>query len=1014
MKKIILAVILFLSALSVASAQFYFVGDDPGSIKWNYIHTPNYKIIYPKGLDSLARVYARALETNRPKVALSAGYLPGENYWCKTPVVLHTRTGYANGSVAWAPMRVDLFTLPEAYNPETLPWLDELAIHENRHVAQLQFANSGVLKPFTWLFGEAATGLFAGIYPSYWMAEGDAVVAETALSKFGRGRSSDFLAYYMTAFDKGDFRNWEKWRWGSWRHYAPNHYALGYITVAGARYLYNDPLFTSDYLHLSASSPLKPSKVREWFKNRSGKGFDAAFQDIMNSFQSRWEADAAARGPFDTLSFTAETPKWYTAYSSLALDADGNLYAVKTSYVNASELIKVFPDGTEQKIRAFDSGTSSLTADGNRIFWTETVADKRWSLAADSRLRVLENGKIKDLTKGMRYYNPALGPDGLISVTEYPTAGGSAIVLLNHNGARVNRIAAPSGVQIVESAWLGDKLFVTFINDDGFGLVQLHSNGTIVPMLINGPEKINHLKSFGENLYFIGDREGISEVYRFNPESRDLYRITNTKYGVTDYALNGEVLYFAARRYEGNLLCKADIQNLSPKPANPFSYYNYAVADALSAQEKELAEAAGVDLDKVWDGEISSPKSYNKLLNAIRIHSWIPLGIEYDAVSSITSDDSYEDLKLGATVLFQNTLGTLSGMVSYAHRFKDAGPSNGRNIYRLNLTYTGLYPVIEGELSIGERKSIQYFRKKFVGSDVAIEQLAGNYIDQPLVDAEVRAYIPFNFSKGGWNRGFIPQLRYVATNDRYNKTMTVLDMQHSAGDFVSPEMFSGIVPGDNVLMQSVYASARGYITRPVAHSQVYPSIGIGAELGYHWRLALADIYSPQLYAYLYGYLPGLAPQQGLKLSALGQYQFDALHFENAVKTRPRGMADDALNRFLATYAPLQLRFTADYAIPFWLGDISALSPVAYIKNFVFTPHVDYTFFKYDNGITGSGGLMSIGADLTARLANLLWFPFDCEVGLTYNYNGGRSFNNIVEMGVPLDRNRIGFIFKTSL
>ena len=110
MKKAILSVIAAFVALTAAQAQFYIAGDDPGSLKWNYIRTPNYKVIYPVGTDSLARAYARALETNRTRVALSAGYLPGETYWRTTPVVLHTHTAHANGSVGWAPMRMDLYT----------------------------------------------------------------------------------------------------------------------------------------------------------------------------------------------------------------------------------------------------------------------------------------------------------------------------------------------------------------------------------------------------------------------------------------------------------------------------------------------------------------------------------------------------------------------------------------------------------------------------------------------------------------------------------------------------------------------------------------------------------------------------------------------------------------------------------------------------------------------------------------------------------------------------------------
>ncbi|MBQ9185417.1 MAG: hypothetical protein IJ151_06055 [Bacteroidales bacterium] len=1014
MKRLLISIALVLGAVCGAKAQFYFAGDDPGYLKWNYIKTPNYKIIYPRGLDSLARVYAKALETNRPKVALSSGYLPGEKYWCTTPVVLHPRTGYANGSVAWAPMRMDLYTLPEAYNPETLPWTQELSIHENRHVAQLQFANDGILKPFTWLFGEASTGLFAGMFPSYWMLEGDAVAAETGLSKFGRGRSSDFMAYYMTAFDKGDMRNWEKWRWGSWRRYAPNHYALGYMTVAGGRFLYGDPLLTSDYLKTASHKPLKPSKLRGWFSKRSGKDFDASFLDVMTSFKSIWNADAAARGPFDELPLTAPAPKWYTTYSSLTFDADGNLYAIKSSYVEAASLIKVLPDGKELKIKAFASGISPLVCDGKRLLWTETIPDTRWSLAADSRLRVLEDGKTRALTKGRRLFNPAIGPEGIISVTEYPFEGGSAIVLLDGEGRQLNRIPAPDGVQIVESAWIGDKLFITFINDNGAGLAQLHSDGQIVPMLINGPDKINHLKAFGDRLYFISDRNGIGEVYSFSPESRSLLRITNTKYGVTDYAINDETLYFAARQYEGDLLYRAKVNELSPKEADPFSYYSYAVADTLSAQERRLADAAGIDLQGQWDGEISAPKRYSKILNAIRIHSWIPLGIDYDSVSSISSDDSYENISLGATVLFQNTLGTLSGFASYKHRIEEGTASQRQNSFHLNLTYTGLYPVIEGNLNIGDRNSVQYKRVKYTGGGLSMERLMGIYLDQPLVDAEVKAYIPFNFSDGGWQRGLIPQLRYLATNDRYNRSAAVMELQSNTGDFADPAQFGGVEPGDNLIMQSLYASVRGYVMRPKAHSQVYPSLGFGAEFGYHWRLGMTDLYSPQFYGYLYGYLPGLAPEQGLKLSALVQKQFDALHYENVVKVRPRGFAGSDLNRFLAAYAPFQFKVSADYAIPFWLGDISALSPLVYIKNFVFTPHFDYLGFKYGGGVSGRGSLYSAGADLTVNTANLLWFPFDCEIGLSYNYNGGSSFGRISAAGFSLDRNSVSFIFRTSL
>ena len=51
-----------LGAAAPASAQFYTMGEDPGGLRWSYVETPTYRVIYPRGLDSLGHAYAAALE----------------------------------------------------------------------------------------------------------------------------------------------------------------------------------------------------------------------------------------------------------------------------------------------------------------------------------------------------------------------------------------------------------------------------------------------------------------------------------------------------------------------------------------------------------------------------------------------------------------------------------------------------------------------------------------------------------------------------------------------------------------------------------------------------------------------------------------------------------------------------------------------------------------------------------------------------------------------------------------
>ena len=280
-------------AVQPAHAQFYTNGDDPGKTRWSRMDSPHYRIIYPSGLDSLARVYGHELERFRMAESISSGLVPGEGYRKRTPVILHAFNGISNGSITWAPKRADLYTLQDAYDPEPMPWIKSLAVHESRHMAQMQFGYKGWLKPLTYIIGDMAVGAYSAIWPSNWFLEGDAVVAETALTNYGRGRSADFLSYYMMAFDNADWRNWYRWRYGSYRHYSPNHYALGYLTIAGTRYCFDDPLFTERYFARTASNPFRFFNTQKTVKQASGKRFKDSFSEIMTGFHEIWKEEAA-------------------------------------------------------------------------------------------------------------------------------------------------------------------------------------------------------------------------------------------------------------------------------------------------------------------------------------------------------------------------------------------------------------------------------------------------------------------------------------------------------------------------------------------------------------------------------------------------------------------------------------------------------------------------------------------------------------------------------------------------
>src|SRR5690606_41616914 len=82
-----------------------------------------------------------------------------------------------------APRRSEFFTTPPQRN-DFQDWLGQLAVHELRHVVQIDKLTGYLSAPF---FEQLAFAIYGITLPS-WFFEGDAVTTETVLSNSGRGR----------------------------------------------------------------------------------------------------------------------------------------------------------------------------------------------------------------------------------------------------------------------------------------------------------------------------------------------------------------------------------------------------------------------------------------------------------------------------------------------------------------------------------------------------------------------------------------------------------------------------------------------------------------------------------------------------------------------------------------------------------------------------------------------------------------------------------------------------------
>ena len=1011
-----ICILLMMLACFNAGAQFYSSGDDPGRTRWRIISSDHYRIIYPVGSDSLALRFGLELERWRLPLGLSIGYAPNDMYRRPMPVILHGFTAEANGSVTWAPRRMDLYTNPDASSPEPLDWITELAVHESRHVSQMQFPRGRRFGLFNAAVGELFTGALAAMYPGPALLEGDAVVAETALTRTGRGRSADFLEHYRVSFAEGDFRDWYRWRWRSQKYFVPDHYRAGYMLVAGMRYVYDDPLFSARYYEnvLIPLLPLPFFNLQKTVKQASGKNLRETWREIAAAQQALWAADEAARGPFGTARPLTPPARRYTGFLSPEAAGD-DIFAIQEGLTFTPRLVRVLPDGSTDFVRPFPSGTEQIRYSDatGRLFWSETVPDPRWTLKSESRIFYLgaDGRSARMLTRKGNLYNPSPSPDSpSVSVTEYPLHGGSAVLVIDgRDGSTLERYPAPDGLQVVETAWAGGTLVASAISGSGFGLYDVA--GGYRELFSPEPAKIKQLRSNGNGILFVSDLNGVNELYRLDLKE-GASRLTNHRFGASEFLpdASGDSLTFAALTPAGRLLYREAASGPLSAAGGPAAR---PVADRLSGQEAALGAAPSAQ-----SAQFSPPKPYHKLPHLLKLHSWAPLYVDYDAVASSSFENITSSAGLGATAFLQNDLGTASAIIGYsASRAVTDGEPRWFHSFHGRFTYTGRYPVIELGVDAGMRDARQYRYNTVIQNASRISTMEGKPVDVPYYRTTAKVYVPFNFSRSGWFRGVVPRIDVLFANDMVNTTDVLHRLVRVIGD--KPGVYrviAGAVAGRNVPLSRVTASLRGYAMLGTARSAIYPRWGIGAEAGVSARPALTSVFSPSAFAYLYGYLPGVLDTHGIRLTATHQTRLDGRFPDNYLTQTPRGMTSvSELTSFIQAHFGRQTRLSADYAMPLLPLDWSGLGPVAFVRNFELTLHADGVFLgDGDATMPQAEFLYSAGADLAVRLGNLLWVPYDTRIGVSYNYNGGTMLDAIKGRDIPVPAHHLGLIFSVNL
>lgn len=988
-KKVFTAILTLIICQTACLAQLNSSGEDPGRIRWSYIQSDNFKIIYPQGSDSLALTYGRLLEKYRLPAAASTGLVPKS-----IPVVLHTENASANISAQIAPRRLEISVRPQGYNTFSHPINEISSLYAARLASQSEFGFTNALRPFTWFLGEMSAGGASMFYPDKWMKKGDAVLTTTALTQGGFGRYGDFLNYYMASFCEGDTRDnkWDRWMIGSFKNYTPGHDAFGYLVISGLRNLYDNPFYIRDFYSYYSRRPYDIFVGVVTDKRfTGGRTKKHIFPEIIDFHTKIWQKEIEDRKPFNfSENILTSSQKKFADYKNTVADSLGNIYTVKTSLEHGAILLKISPQGEEKKITYFDQETSPLSYSftENRLYWSEKETDLRWKQKIYNTLYYydLETKCKKKLTKEKNVYNPSVSPDGRkIAAIRGDADGQTSLVIIDAgNGNTIAVIPSPhQKLSLSETAFGHSAVFCVGVSEKGTGIYcfPLSSN------TLSNNEKpqwkectmvenntVRNLFQKGNSLYFSCDISGVFDLYSLDLDTKEIFRHTSEKYGTRNFGFfpDGNSIFYSRMTKNGYELrkCPADsLFRISTHLSNA-DKANIVLTKKIAEQEQHLMEG-----HEILHTEFSQPQPYSKAENLFHIHSWAPVYFDSDNIKNLSGEHVYDLISIGATILTQNTLSTACGSAGYSWH-PDPDGSGWVHGGHIKFRYSGWYPVIEGSLRVNDKVAYQYH----IDRNKNINKIKRNV---PSVTGQIKLYLPLSRENGGHSYGFIPMGTWELNNDLI----------------------------DGILNHNFTLTTRLWWLKDKAKSEIFPRFGAGMSTGFKLvaipsnksiRMKLNNTWQ----AYFYGYLPGILPCQGLKLTLLYQTKLNRGIYNPISDILPRGLDNTFLENM--TTPERAAKFTADYVIPINTGDIN-ITPFLYLNRILLTPHFDMMISSGPHET-----LYSAGASLTLQLGRLIWAFAPFKVGIDYSFNGGSAMNKIESSGMKCPRHFIGPVFKIEL
>ncbi|MBW6491532.1 MAG: DUF5050 domain-containing protein [Lentimicrobium sp.] len=857
--------------------QYYNIGQAPASTRWNFIETPDFKIIYPDFLEETAANTAFLFQ------AYSVGVQSGlRTKTAKTPVILHPQDVLSNAFAIWAPRRIEVLTTPPQKS-YAHPWLNQLALHEYRHIVQLSKLNQGVTKGLSYLFGQQAHAVSAGLFVPSWFLEGDAVTTETLLSKSGRGRVPAFSQTFRAQLaEKGPY-SYQKAALGSYKNHVPDIYTTGYHIVAFAREKYGPEIWNSA-MDAVARKPYLIAPFNNGLKKVSGLNKRGIYKETISDLNEKWES----RQKGDAQYIEVKSRKGeYINYLNPVQSDDSTVVALKTSFSRPPEIVKISQEGSEQILyRPGYIPDNIISFNGGWMAWAEYRPHPRWQTVSNTDILFLNptNGEVKRRSFNRKLYSPvALGEGLAFAAVEYEKNGNAFISIISEDDEI--KFPVPEDVHPITPAWgeEGKSIIFIAVDDSGKKFMKLDIESREFSE-ISRPEYSEISDPYVADgwIYYTGSVGDKSQILRMNLSSKKTEVLTASAYGAARPQIYNNSLIYNDYTADGNRISRKSLNNVEPMAYSKSHPEDWIRVNKLTEQET----FAGIDTSA--DTIVSSGK-YSKARNLFHIHSWAP----------VYADITGETARPGFSVMSQNLLSTMFVTAGYDY---DMNEQTG--MFRTNVSWKGWFPEFKAGISTGKRAGMakdttEGILKRFTWDETNLDLSVGQALD---------------FSKGNINKGL-----YGETTFTYSK------ITH---DESTPEnIFEGNL---STLSYRMF----GYVYVRQALRDLAPRFGFNADV--RFRHALFGLFNAENIAAFQTqiFLPGLLLNHSTGFYAGYQRSHPQRHlFQNIVGTSRGYIMMDRANELLS----LKL----NYRFPLFYPDFHAAGLI-YVKRLRANLFHDYT------------------------------------------------------------------------